>query len=126
MEIYLNKIRPKDIKELRELYLREQLGLCALCKEPVAVEDAVLDHCHRTGLLRSVLHRGCNCYIGSMENNLSRNRITPSRLANILANFERYRILTKTIYHPSHRTPEERKARAKKRAKIRRKKAKET
>jgi len=120
----LNRLRPKDIKSFRETLLKEQMGLCALCREPIEDNDGVLDHCHRTGLIRSVLHRGCNCYIGSMENNLARNRITPSRLANILANFERYRLVTHPVHHPSYRTPEERRERAKKRARIRRKAAK--
>jgi hypothetical protein len=114
------KAKPKDIKPLREQFLKEQMGLCALCREPIPEGEAVLDHCHRTGYLRSVLHRGCNAYIGSMENNLARNKITPDRLTNILANFQHYKHLTKTILHPTHRTPEERLARAKKRAKARR------
>ena len=116
------KAKPKDIKPLREQFLKEQQGLCALCREPVDAADAVLDHCHKTGLLRSVLHRGCNCYIGSMENNLARNKITPERLTMILANFQTYKHQTKPILHPTHRTPEERIERAKKRAKARRKK----
>jgi hypothetical protein len=113
----VTKAKPKDIKPLREQYLGEQLGLCALCREPIDATEAVLDHCHRTGYIRSVLHRGCNAYIGSMENGLARNRITPERLSNILANFESYRQLTKPILHPTHRTPEEKQARAKSRAK---------
>jgi hypothetical protein len=56
-----------------------------------------------------------------MENGMARNKITPERLANILANFQQYKHLTKTIVHPTHRTPEERVARAKLRAKKRRK-----
>lgn len=118
--MYLTKAKPKDIKPLREQYLKDQLGLCALCQEPVDPTEAVLDHCHQTGYLRSVLHRGCNCYIGSMENNLKRNLITPTRLAKILANFESYRTLTKPIQHPTHRTPEEKRLRANKRARIKR------
>ena len=118
--MYLTKARPKDIKPLREQFLKEQLGLCALCREPVDPVDAVLDHCHKTGLLRSVLHRGCNCYIGSMENNLARNKITDSRLTMILANFQSYQHQTKPILHPTHRSPEEKQARARKRAKARR------
>ena len=114
------KAKLKDIKPLREQFLKEQMNLCALCREPVMPEDAVLDHCHKTGYLRSVLHRGCNCYIGAMENNLARNKITPERLAMILANFQIYKQTTKPILHPTHRTPEERAERAKKRAKARR------
>lgn len=116
----MTKARIKDIKPLREQFLKEQLGLCALCQEPVLANQAVLDHCHQTGLIRSVLHRGCNCYIGSMENNLKRNLITPNRLSKILANFESYRQLTKPIVHPTHLTPEERQLRAKKRARAKR------
>jgi hypothetical protein len=112
------KLKVKDIKPLRYQYLGEQLGLCALCREPIDLGEEVLDHCHKTGYIRSVLHRGCNAYIGSMENGLARNRITPNRLANILANFESYRVSVKPIMHPTHRTPEERQERARKRAKL--------
>lgn len=123
MEISL-RAKPKDIKPLREQFLKEQLGLCALCHEPIAEGEAVLDHAHDTGHLRSVLHRGCNAFIGHIENNQARNKITPARLARILANFERYVQTQKPILHPTHRTPEEKAERAKKRAKARRKKAK--
>lgn len=118
----LNRARPKDIKPLREQYLKDQMGLCAICREPIEPDQAVLDHDHTTGYIRSVLHRGCNAYIGHMENNQRRNLITPSRLANILNNFQNYVQSHKDILHPTHRTPEERKARAKKRAKRRRQK----
>jgi len=114
------KARPKDIKPLREEFLKEQMGLCALCREPIVEGEAVLDHCHKTGLLRSVLHRGCNAYIGSMENGMARNRISPNRLDMILANFQSYVASAKPILHPTHRTPEEKLARAKIRAKKRR------
>lgn len=114
------KARPKDIKPLREEFLKEQMGLCALCHEPILEGEAVLDHHHKSGYLRSVLHRGCNAYIGSMENGMARNKITPSRLTSILARFETYVQTHKPILHPTHRTPEERLARANLRAKKRR------
>jgi hypothetical protein len=122
--MYLTKAKPRDIRPLREQFLTEQQGLCAICQEPVDPFEAVLDHCHRTGYIRAVLHRGCNMYIGALENNQRRNLITPSRLANILANFETYVQTYKPIIHPTHLTPDERIARAKKRAKNRRKRPK--
>jgi hypothetical protein len=118
----LTKIKPKDIKPLRQEILLEQHGLCAICQEHIDLEEAVLDHCHKTGYIRAVLHRGCNAYIGHMENNLARNRITPSRLAKILANFNLYINSHRLMLHPTHKTPEERIERAKKRAKARRQK----
>lgn len=116
----MNRAKPKDIKPLREQYLSEQLGLCALCREPIDAGEAVLDHHHKSGYLRSVLHRGCNAYIGALENNMARNRITQTRLHNILTNFEQYVQTHKPILHPTHRTPEERAERAKKRARAKR------
>jgi hypothetical protein len=116
----LNRIKPKDIKPLREQMLVKQGGRCALCQEVISPTEAVLDHDHKSGLIRAVLHRGCNTYIGALENNLARNRITPSRLEQILNNFWTYTQTLTDQYHPSHRTPEEKKLRAKTRAKKRR------
>lgn len=117
------RIKPKDIKALREQILQEQMNCCAICRELIDPAEAVLDHDHKTGYIRAVLHRGCNAYIGHMENNLARNRITPLRLEAILTNFNYY-INTHRLYiHPSYRTPEERKLLAKKRAKKRTKKS---
>jgi hypothetical protein len=119
----LNRIKPKDIKPLRTQWLIEQKGLCALCQEPIAEGEAVLDHCHKTGQLRAVLHRGCNAYIGSLENNQKRNQITTRRLAKILAGFTAYVQTLKPILHSTYRTAEERAERAKNRAqKLRQKK----
>ena len=116
----LTKLKPKDIKATREQILQEQNGLCAICNEAVMPTEAVLDHCHKTGYIRAVLHRGCNAYIGHMENNLARNLISPNRLAKILTNFEMYINTHRLLVHPTHLTAEERKARAKKRAKAKR------
>lgn len=114
------RAKPKDIKPLREQFLKEQGGVCALCNQAIEQGEAVLDHCHKTGYLRAVLHRGCNAYIGSMENNLARNKVTPERLSAILANFQFYVNSHRLILHPTHLTPEERLARAKRRAKAKR------
>jgi hypothetical protein len=111
------RLKPKDIKPTRLQYLAEQHHLCAICNEQVLEQEAVLDHCHKTGYIRAVLHRGCNAYIGHMENNMARNLITPARLAKILMNFELYINTHRLVLHPSHRTPEEKQARAKKRRK---------
>jgi hypothetical protein len=114
------QIKPKDIKPLREQILQEQQGLCAICHDPVVASEAVLDHCHRTGYIRAVLHRGCNAFIGHIENNQARNKITAKRLESILANFELYINSHRLLVHPTHRTPEQRKERARKRAQAKR------
>jgi hypothetical protein len=116
----LVKLRASEIRALRLELLAQQLNLCAICQEHLPADQAVLDHCHTTGQIRAVLHRGCNMYIGALENNQKRNRISATKLACILANFQTYVAALKPIVHPTHKTPEERIARARKRAKARR------
>lgn len=120
----MKRLKTTEIKTTREQLLKEQMNMCALCREPIDSGEAVLDHCHSTGQLRSVLHRGCNAYIGALENNQKRNKITPTRLQRILNNFVDYVKDLKPILHSTHRTPEERAQRVKKRAKARRQKKK--
>jgi len=67
-EKYPNQMAAKDIKAQRELQLKKQKGVCPLCKTIIQSEDAALDHCHSTGLVRMVLHRWCNSVLGRVEN----------------------------------------------------------
>lgn len=120
------KLKAKDIKPLREQLLLEQGHSCAICHEHIKPEQAVLDHCHKTGLIRAVLHRGCNAFISHIENNQKRNLITESRLTQILANFSRYVVNTKPIVHPTHLTPEEKAERILKRNRKRAKKKRDS
>lgn len=97
------RLKYKDVKDYREQTLALQNNLCALCEEPV-IDDAVLDHCHRTGLLRCVLHRGCNSMLGKIENNMPRSKMTPERLRNFANNLADYIQTTHTgITHPRHK-----------------------
>lgn len=102
------RIKPKDIKIYREQYHKEQNGICPLCQEPIHLTEAVLDHRHSDGYIRGTIHRNCNLYIGKMENNLARNKITRNRLKNILNNFISYIDSNKDVLHPTHLTKEER------------------
>lgn len=106
-------------------YRAEQLiaqnNCCALCEQHLDYSDAVLDHRHSDGRIRSVLHRFCNTFLGKIENNIARNKITPQQLTAILRNYETYVADVKELLHHTHRTPEQKAARTKKRAAARRK-----
>jgi hypothetical protein len=117
------RIRANEIAQYRTEILMEQGHKCALCSEVIAPGEAVLDHDHKSGHIRGTLHRGCNALLGKIENSLVINRITQSRLHNILGNIESYTASHRPQVHPTHRTPEEKKLRAKKRAKLRKKRA---
>ena len=96
--------------ELRDYRVR-QLGIqdyaCALCGDDCDPEEAVLDHDHRTGLIRGVLHRGCNSMLGKIENNMPRSRIDLARLIKFAENLHRYITDTHTeLTHPRHKNKE--------------------
>lgn len=98
-----SKLKYSQIKQYRQQALIQQQGLCLLCREEIDPKEAVLDHCHKTGYIRGVLHRGCNCLLGKIENNLARNRIDDVRLEAILKNVFEYRYKFKDHIHPTYK-----------------------
>jgi hypothetical protein len=114
------QLKTKDIKQYRQQQLLEQNNCCALCGEHI-LDDAVLDHDHKSGLVRKVLHRGCNALLGHIENNMPRNRVTVSRLSMITERLIEY-ITSQhtTILHSTYKTVEQRQLLQKKRAQRRR------
>lgn len=103
------KLKYSEIKNYRQQQLTLQNNCCALCLEPI-IDDAVLDHDHRSGCLRRVLHRGCNALLGHIENNMPRNRMTTARLTAFANKLIEYITTEHTeIRHPTHLTPEEKK-----------------
>lgn len=116
----MKRIKQSEIKIYREEYWVENNKICVICQHPLELKDAVLDHRHSDGYIRNTIHRFCNTFISHIENNQKRNKITPSQLTNILRNFENYVQAHKPVLHPTHRTPEEKLERAKKRARARR------
>lgn len=57
-------LKAHEVKAYREEQVRKQKGICPLCKEKLVFEDATLDHCHDTGVIRMALHRSCNAAEG--------------------------------------------------------------
>ena len=102
MKHTMNKLKTTEIKSYREQQLSLQNSCCDLCGELV-LDDAVLDHDHRTGLVRKVLHRGCNSMLGKIENNQARIQIDINRLRTWATNLVDYIQTTHTdIVHPTH------------------------
>jgi len=103
------KLKYSEVKTHREQQLIKQNNCCALCGD-VVVDDAVLDHCHKTGRLRKVLHRGCNSMLGKIENNMPRSKMTMNRLEVFAGRLIEYIKTQHTdIIHPTYKTKEERK-----------------
>lgn len=103
------RLKHSQVKKYREELSWLQGHKCALCNEPID-GDAVLDHDHKTGLVRCVLHRGCNALLGKIENNMIRNKMSVERLSVWASNIVGYITKTHTdIFHPTYKTPEEKK-----------------
>lgn len=57
-----------EVKEVRQLLLKEQQGLCALSKIKVTLADTHCDHAHDDlQLVRGALHRHSNLTLGKLE-----------------------------------------------------------
>jgi hypothetical protein len=76
----MHRLKASEVAEYRATLLEQQAGYCRLCSEPIEQGDAVLDHDHKSGHVRGVLHSGCNAMLGHIENNRPRYRLTGARL----------------------------------------------
>jgi hypothetical protein len=100
------RLKSTEIRDYRIRQLGIQDYACALCGDEIEVSEAVLDHDHKTGRIRRVLHRGCNSMLGKIENNMPRSRIDLNRLKSFTENLIQYITDSHTeILHPTHKEP---------------------
>jgi len=105
----VEKIKYKDIPAVRNYLIEQQGYRCGLCDDIIEPGKAVLDHDHRSGIIRRVLHRGCNSMLGKIENNMARSEIDLFRLMKISSTVADYISNTATNWiHPTFKTKEER------------------
>jgi hypothetical protein len=101
--------------------LESQNYSCAICKLPVSEDQAVLDHCHKGGHVRAVLHRSCNSLLGKVENNGPRYGMSTEQIFAFLNGAAAYLELHKEnqtqLIHPTFFTEEEKKERRRVKAK---------
>ena len=124
----MRRLKHGEVSGIRSELLLRQGSLCDLCKTRVRTEDAVLDHDHRTGAVRGVLHRGCNSLLGKLEKNAARYGVRDIGVfANGVASYLRRHLTNVTgLLHPTHKTEDEKRIRRNMRARAARAKKKET
>jgi len=105
----MRKLTRIEIAETRIKLLALQGYRCACCQQPCKTDEAVLDHCHTTGAVRGVLHRGCNALLGKVENNYRRYGVRePSAfLHGAAAYLQTHKTNVTGLIHPLHKTAEE-------------------
>jgi len=105
----VEKLKYKDIPAVRDYLLEQQGHRCGLCDDIIEPGKAVLDHDHRSGIIRRVLHRGCNSMLGKIENNMARSEIDLFRLMKISSKVADYISNNTTNWiHPTFKSKEER------------------
>jgi hypothetical protein len=81
-----------------------------LCQLPLPNgPNAVLDHDHKTGAIRAVLHRSCNAVLGKVENNAPRFGVPDiiAFCAGLAPYLRRHATNITGMLHPSHLTEDE-------------------
>ncbi len=72
----MERIKYTEVAEYRAALLRAQNFVCSLCQRTIEPNEATLDHCHKTGHTRGVLHRNCNGILGRVEHWSGRVKMT--------------------------------------------------
>lgn len=116
------KLKGKDVKPTRTSLLEKQGYKCTLCGTECTDEQAVLDHDHAKGHIRSVLHRGCNAAEGKIMNSMRRYGIkNPIEFLENMIKYQQVHQENRTgLIHPTYKTPEQKVEAVKTRAKRKR------
>jgi hypothetical protein len=119
----MEKLKAADVQAFRLRVLEEQGGRCAISGRKLALQDAVLDHCHTTGECRGVLHRGVNSMLGKIENHRKLAQLTnDADLHRVLVGVVKYLSQARLgVRYPTHRDADEKRVRRNKLAAKRRK-----
>lgn len=109
----LVKIARTAMKGTTIKLLRDQGGLCLLCKSEIDLKvpkEGVIDHDHATGEVRGILHRWCNSQLGKVENAAIRAK-RGLTYQEWLRNAVTYIDESKTgLMYPTHKTEDEKRA----------------
>lgn len=109
-----DKLKYREVKPLREKLLSDQGDKCAICGAACSKDQAALDHNHTSGFVREVLHKSCNSFLGKIENNYKRFGVTNLEqfLAGVASYLDKHAKVdpSDAVRHPTHKTPEEKKA----------------
>ena len=104
-----------------------ECALCGIDLQGQPPKNSCLDHDHRSGHIRAVLCRNCNGIEGkifNLANRGKRSRSVSDFLERVLAYWAKHANPVNPIYHPKHKTGDEKRLDRNKKARMARIKAK--
>lgn len=125
----MRRLTTSELKVIRQQFQITQQNRCAICQGPISTkpgQDPVLDHDHKTGAVRAVLHRSCNALLGKVENNSARFgvRDIAAFCQGTAKYLMRYQTNITGLIHSTHLTEDEKRIKRNKAAVKRRKETK--
>lgn len=104
----MKRLKTKEISDYRDKLLKEQNNLCGLQNIPIEEGQAVLDHNHTDGFIRSVLSRNANAIEGRILSLIGRLKGTPEPIQ-FLKDLIQYweQDYSHHPYHPNHKLEQE-------------------
>lgn len=117
-------LKNSQVASVREQLLRAQKGVCAICNQKIIGSDrAVLDHDHDTGFIRGVLHASCNGIEGRMKalgHRSHKGVVSADYIIGLGKYLEAHRKPRLNAWHPSFKSPQQKRDAANAKARARR------
>lgn len=118
------RLKNNEVSVVKKRLYDKQAGICPLCQGHMStLPDACLDHDHDSGLLRDVLCRNCNGIEGKIKNLVTRARRGmeyKNYLGNLIMYWIRHEEDRTGLYHPTHKTADEKRLAINKKARVKR------
>lgn len=107
----MRKLTRTELAAFREEQWLKQDKRCRLSGRRIELADAVVDHCHKTGVVRGVLHRGVNSMLGKIENHrqiagMREDSVLHQMLTKAVPYISRADLFCDVMY-PTHKTEDE-------------------
>lgn len=119
----IQRIKPSQVPQVRAALLKRQDYRCGICQTPLKAvsANACLDHDHTTGHIRGVLCRNCNGIEGKIKNLVTRGRKHYSHadyLGRIIMYWLYHQKNPLGLFHPVHKTDDEKRELRNKKARL--------
>lgn len=97
----MRRLKHSECHSLKLRLWEQQKHLCPLCNRKIEMHDSVLDHDHRNGMIRSVMHDRCNRALGFIEWSLQ-HIDAKTFFSNICKFLEAHQKSPTQLIHPRH------------------------